>query len=56
MDNMKRIIDKILKEVEFKSSFKDLESHITYTKNCFEELHKELMLRAPIKDVCTLLD
>lgn len=33
-----------------------MEAHVNYTKTGFEEIHKELMLRANIKDVCTLLD
>ena len=27
-----------------------------HSRTVFEELHKELLLRATIKDVCTLLD
>lgn len=50
------MIERVLKEVEFKASFKDLENHINYSKNVFEDIHKELLLRAGIKDVCTLLD
>jgi mannose/fructose/N-acetylgalactosamine-specific phosphotransferase system component IIB len=50
------MIDKIVKEVEFKSSYKDHENHINFSKNAFEELHKELLMKASIKDVCTLLD
>jgi mannose/fructose/N-acetylgalactosamine-specific phosphotransferase system component IIB len=56
IDGLRRILDRVLKEIEFKCSFKDLEGHINYTKNALEEVNKELLLRASIKDLCTLLD
>ena len=50
------MLDKVFKELESKSSFKDLEGHVIFTKNGLEDLHKELLLKASIKDLCTLLD
>lgn len=50
------MLDKVFKELESKCGYKDLESHIIFTKNGMEDLHKELLLKASIKDLCTLLD
>lgn len=35
---------------------RDFEAHIGMTKHAVEDLTKELLLRATIKDVCQLLD
>ena len=39
-----------------KTGFKDLENHAAHTKGCIEDLNKDLMLKASIKDLCSLLD
>jgi len=53
---LKKILDRIVKDLEFKSSFKDLEAHVNFCKNVFEDLTKELLLKANIKDLIPLLD
>lgn len=45
-----------MKEIEFKCSFKDLEHHVNFTKSIFEELNKDILLKANIKDLIHLLD
>lgn len=49
---MKSSFDRLYKEIEEKAEFKDLESHVIFTKNAFEEVNKELLLRAYLKDLC----
>lgn len=56
IDGLRKVLDRIVREVEVKCSFKDLEGHINYTRNVVEEIQKELLLKASIKDLCTLLD
>jgi len=43
-------------EMEGKPSYKDLEMHSNFTKGCVEDLNKELLLKASVKDLCQLLD
>lgn len=56
LDQIRRMLDKVIKELEQRASYKEFESHIIFTKNGLEDLHKELLLKASIKDLCTLLD
>ena len=49
-------LDSALSEIRNKSSKSDLEAHIASTKIAIEELSKELLGKAYVKDVCTLLD
>ena len=42
--------------METRCSFKDLESQGNYFKDCLDDLGKDLLLKASIKDLCTLLD
>ena len=56
VDAVRQMIERVLKEVEHKASFRDLEAHVNYTKGCLEDIHKDLLLRANIKDVITLMD
>jgi hypothetical protein len=42
--------------VESKTSAKEFDQHVNFSRTAMDELHKELILRATIKDVCTLLD
>ena len=42
--------------METRCSFKDLEGQSGYFKGCLDELGKDLLLKASIKDLCTLLD
>ena len=46
----------MVREIESKSSAKEFDQHVHFARSAIEDLHKELMLRATIKDVCTLLD
>lgn len=55
-DSIRRIMDRVQKEVEFRASYKDIENHVNFTKNAFEEVNKEMLLKAGIKELCTLLD
>ena len=45
-----------MREVESKASAKEFDQHVLFARTAIEDLHKELLLRATIKDVCTLLD
>jgi hypothetical protein len=56
LDSQQRILEKIIREVEGRASAKEFDQHAMHSRTVFEELHKELLLRATIKDVCTLLD
>ena len=56
VDSMRQLIEKLIKDVEFKSNAKDLEQHVAFTKNSLQEINKELLLKVDIKDMCTLLD
>lgn len=56
LDSTRKIIERISAELEMKTGFKDLENHAAHTKGCIEDLNKDLMLKASIKDLCSLLD
>lgn len=56
MEGVRRMLEKVFKDLESKAGFKELESHALFTKNSLEDLHKELLLKASIKDLCMLLD
>ena len=55
-EEMKNVIDKILKEFDSKIGIKDFEFSFGNTKHLVEEIQRELLLKANIKDVCLLLD
>ena len=42
--------------MEAKLSHNDLDKQMAHTKLCIEDITKELMLKASIKDLCQLLD
>ena len=42
--------------MESKASAKEFDHHVSFSRAAIEDLHKEVLLRATIKDVCTLLD
>lgn len=50
------MVEKIIRDFDYKSSIKDLESHVNFCKQIFEETNKEIMLKANIKDLIPLLD
>ena len=56
LDSTRKIIERLSQELEGKPGFRDLENHAAHTKGCIEDLTKELMLKASIKDLCALLD
>lgn len=56
LDSTRKMVERLSFELENKPGFKDLESHVTHTKGLLEDLTKELMLKASIKDLCSLLD
>ncbi len=51
-----RFMEKVIREVEGKASAKEFDQHVLFARTTIDELHKELLLRSTIKDVCTLLD
>jgi len=52
----KHLVEKLIKELELKSNYRDFESHVAFTKMSLQELSKDLLLKVDIKDMCTLLD
>ena len=50
------MVEKLIKELELKSNYRDFESHVAFTKVSLQELNKDLLLKVDIKDMCTLLD
>jgi hypothetical protein len=56
VEGLKNTLDRVYKEIDEKADAKDIESHIIFTKNAFEEINKELLLKTNIKDLCQLLD
>jgi hypothetical protein len=56
LDNQKRMIERIIKELEIKAGQREVEGHALFTKNAIEELSRELVLKSSIKDLCMLLD
>lgn len=56
VDSVHRMNDRLLKELEVKCGARELESHIGFCKAVFEDLNKELQLKANIKDLITLMD
>lgn len=53
---LRKSIEKISKDVEFKANFKDFDAHVSFTKNVVEDISKEVILKANIKDLIPLLD
>lgn len=56
LDSTRKIIERVSRELEAKTGFRDLESHAAHTKGCIDDLQKELVLKVSIKDMCGLLD
>jgi hypothetical protein len=55
-EDLKRKLDQFVHLVEDKVSFRDFETQHTHIKRILDDIQKELILKANIKDVCTLLD
>ena len=56
LESQQRFLEKLIRELESKASLKEFDQHVLITRTSLDDLHKELLLRATIKDVCTLLD
>ena len=56
VDSLKKLIDRVAYEMEHKPGFKDLEKQSISTNDLIEELQRELLLKASIKDLTQLLD
>ena len=56
LEAQQRFLEKLIREVESKASAKEFDQHVLYSRTALDEMHKELLLRSTIKDVCTLLD
>lgn len=50
------MVDKLIREFDYKTSTKDLDNHVINCKSTFEEIKKEILLKANIKDLIPLLD
>lgn len=56
LEAQQRFLEKLIREVDGKSSAKEFDQHVSFTRAAVEDLQKEMILRATIKDVCVLLD
>ena len=56
IDSMRKVIDRLSLELDSKTSFKDMDGQLSHTRACIEDLSKEMMLKASVKDLCQLLD
>jgi hypothetical protein len=56
MEAQQRFLEKLVREVEGKASLKEFDHHVAFSRAAVEDLQKDLLLRATIKDVCVLLD
>lgn len=55
-ENIAKTIDKILKEIDEKVGIREFTQRFSEAIGGIEELQRDIMLKANIKDVCTLLD
>lgn len=56
IEQIRKLIDRLAFEVEGKPSFKDIDQMASNHRSLIEEIHKELVLKASIKDTSALLD
>ena len=56
VEHIRNNMNRMQYEIESKTSFKDLENHAEFNKQCLDDLTKELMLKASVKEMCKLLD
>ena len=52
LDSIRHAIDRIVLEVEKKPSYKDFETQANFQKQFAEDVSKDLILKASLKDVC----
>jgi hypothetical protein len=55
-DDLKRKIEQIAHLLDEKINFRDFEVQVSHQKRILDDVQKEVLLKANIKDVCTLLD
>ncbi|CAG9318475.1 unnamed protein product [Blepharisma stoltei] len=55
-ENLLTSLDHLQAEIQKKSNLHDLNAHISYTKTALEEVARDMLVKANIKDMCTLLD
>lgn len=54
--SIRRELDRIFQELKLRAPKEDMEHHILTTKAALEEVGKDMLLKASVKDICTLLD
>ena len=55
-EDLRRIVEGIRTDIVTKANKADLDLHVSHTRNALEEAAKDIVMKANIKDVCTLLD
>jgi len=56
IEEIKRKIDVVMKSNNEKATFREIEVQTLHQKKILEDLQRDIVLKANIKDVCTLLD
>lgn len=56
LEAQQRFLEKLVRELEGKASLKEFDQHVGFTRAAVDDLQRDLLLRATIKDVCVLLD
>ena len=56
VNEVKKAQEKLFGELKVRAGKEELEKHIDSTKNALEEVGKDILLKASIKDVCSLMD
>ena len=56
VEAIRKLIDRLAFEMESKPAFKDLDTHAGHLKDSMTDLQKEMLLKASIKDTCSMLD
>ena len=54
LDSTRKMVERLGFEIENRPGFTDLEGHVAHTKGLLEDLTKELMLKASIKDLTAI--
>jgi hypothetical protein len=55
-EDLRRSVDSLKVDFQRKANQADLELHVSHTRSALEEAAKDIVMKANIKDVCTLLD
>jgi hypothetical protein len=56
LESLRQTVDFLKNEITRKAERTELDLHIAHTRNALEEASKDIVLKASIKDVCSLLD